>query len=154
MATTTTAIRSTGTAVTKLAALSILLSAPLAFADAGKATVSWEALGQAGIVKKGDRFVPQYPKEVAALDSKEVKLQGFMMPLEVGGAQKRFLLSAQPSGCAYCVPSGAEGLVEVQAKAPVKYILDAITVTGKFVLVRDDASGLFYRLTDAVASDK
>jgi hypothetical protein len=136
-----------------LAALAALSASPAA-ADAGKATLSWEALGQAGIVKKGERFVPEYPKEVAALDSKQVKLQGFMMPLEVGGAQKRFLLSAQPSGCAYCVPSGPEGLVEVQAKAPVKYILDPITVTGKFVLVRDDASGLFYKLTDATASDK
>jgi uncharacterized protein len=116
--------------------------------------LTWERLGQAGIVKKGDRYVPEYPKDVAALDTKVVKLQGFMMPLEVGAAQKRFLLSAQPSDCGYCVPSGPEGLVEVQAKAPVKYGMDAITITGKFMLVRDDASGLFYRLVDATASDK
>jgi hypothetical protein len=128
------------------------LLAPQAGAEGGK--LSWEALGQAGIVKKGDRFVPEYPKEVLALDRKEVKLQGFMMPLEVGAAQKRFLLAAQPTDCAYCVPSGPEGLVEVQLKVPVKYVLDPITVTGRFVLVRDDASGLFYRLTDATASDK
>ena len=139
---------------TRVAILLAAVLAPPALADAGKATLSWEALGQAGIVKKGDRYVPEYPKDVAALDSKQVRLQGFMMPLEVGGAQKRFLLSAQPSGCAYCMPSGPEGLVEVEAKAPVKYSLDAVTVTGKFVLVRDDASGLFYRLTDAMASDK
>ena len=139
---------------TKAAALLLMLCAPLAFADAGKATLSWEALGQAGIVKKGDRYVPEYPKDVAALDAKMVRLQGFMMPLETGGSQKRFLLSAQPSGCAFCVPSGPEGLVEVEAKTPVKYVLDPIYVTGKFVLVRDDASGLFYRLIDATASDK
>jgi len=135
-------------------ALLAALSASPAAADPGKATLSWEALGQAGIVKKGDRFVPQYPKEVAALDSKEVRLQGFMMPLEVGGAQKRFLLSAQPTDCGYCVPGGPEQLVEVQAKVAVKYVTDPITVTGKFVLMRDDASGLFYRLTDATASNK
>jgi hypothetical protein len=138
----------------KTGALLLALCAPLAFADPGKATVSWEALGQVGIVKKGDRYVPEYPKDVAALDRKEVKLQGFMMPLEVGATQKRFLLSAQPSDCAYCVPSGPEGLVEVLTKTPVKYVMDPIYVTGKFVLVRDDASGLFYRLTDAVASDR
>jgi uncharacterized protein len=138
-----------------LAALGLICAAPaLAQAPATQAVLSWEALGQAGIVKKGDRFVPQYPKEVAALDSKEVKLQGFMMPLEVGGAQKRFLLSAQPTDCGYCVPGGPEQLVEVQAKVAVKYVTDPIYVTGKFVLVRDDASGLFYRLTDAVASSK
>ena len=140
--------------VASLGLLAALLIAPQVLADAGKAALSWEALGQVGIVKKGDRYVPEYPKEVSAFDAKVVKLQGFMMPLEVGGAQKRFLLSAQPSDCAYCVPSGPEGLVEVLAKSPVKYVLDPITVTGKFVLVRDDASGLFYRMVDATASDK
>lgn len=137
----------------KRVALITVLLTQLALAAEGKG-LTWEALGQVGIVKKGDRYVPEYPKDVAALDAKVVKLQGFMMPLEVGGAQKRFLLSAQPSDCAYCVPSGPEGLVEVQAKTPVKYVNDPITVTGKFVLVRDDASGLFYRLVDATASDK
>jgi hypothetical protein len=132
-----------------------MVCAPLAFAQPpAKGVLSWEALGQAEIVKKGDRFVPQYPKEVAALDSQQVKLQGFMMPLEVGGAQKRFLLSAQPTDCGYCVPGGPEQLVEVQAKVAVKYVTDPIYVTGKFVLVRDDASGLFYRLVDATASSK
>jgi hypothetical protein len=126
----------------------------LAQAPAKQGLLSWEALGQAGIVKKGDRYVPEYPKEVAALDTKVVRLQGFMMPLEVGATQKRFLLSAQPTDCAYCVPSGPEGLVEVQARAPVKYGPDPIYVTGKFVLARDDASGLFYRLVDATASEK
>jgi uncharacterized protein len=139
---------------TRAALLALSLVAPLALADTGKATLSWDALGQAGVVKKGDRFVPEYPKAVAALDSKEVKLQGFMMPLETAATQKRFLLTAQPSGCSFCMPGGPESVVEVQMKAPLKYILDAVTVTGKFVLVRDDASGLFYRLTDAVASDK
>ena len=137
----------------KRVALITVLLTQLALAAEGKG-LTWEALGQVGIVKKGDRYVPEYPKDVAALDAKVVKLQGFMMPLEVGGAQKRFLLSAQPSDCAYCVPSGPEGLVEVQAKTPVKYVNDPITVTGRFVLVRDDASGLFYRLVDATASDK
>jgi hypothetical protein len=132
----------------------VCMAPALAQTPATKGVLTWEALGQAGIVKKGERYVPEYPKDVAALDRKEVKLQGFMMPLEVGATQKRFLLSAQPSDCAYCVPSGPEGLVEVQAKTPVKYGMDPIQVTGKFVLVRDDASGLFYRLTEATVSDK
>ena len=126
----------------------------LAQVPADKGVLSWQALGQAGVVKKGDRYVPDYPKDVAALDAKVVRLQGFMMPLEVGATQKRFLLSAQPSDCGYCVPSGAEGLVEVHAKTPVKYGLDPIYVTGKLVLTREDASGLFYRLIDATASEK
>jgi hypothetical protein len=153
-ATTTTGIRSTGIAVIRAVALLVALLAPLAFADAGKATQSWEALGQVGIVKKGDRFVPEFPKDVAAFDSKVVKLQGFMVPLEVAGAQKRFLLAAQPSECAYCMPSGPDQLVEVQVRNAVKYTLDAVTVTGKLALLRDDPAGMLYRITEAVTSDK
>ena len=106
----------------------------------------------AGLVKKGDRFVPEFTKDLLALDKREVKLQGFMIPLETAPAQKRFLLTAQPTDCSFCMPGGPETVVEVQMKAPLKYILEAVTVTGKFTLMRDDASGLFYRLSDATAS--
>jgi hypothetical protein len=146
-------VASSRSAVSFLLALACAAPA-LGQAPAKPGVLTWEALGQAGIVKKGDRFVPDYPKDVAALDTKVVKLQGYMMPLEVGATQKRFLLSAQPSDCGYCVPSGAEGLVEVQAKTPVKYGLDPIHVIGKFVLTREDASGIFYRLIDATVSEK
>jgi len=42
----------------------------------------------------------------------------------------------------------------VQAKTAVKYVLDPIVVSGRFVLVHDDAGGLLYRLTDAIAVEK
>jgi hypothetical protein len=154
----TTAITAKATTIKRALAVAALgaccLAPALAQTPAARGVLTWEALAQAGIVKKGDRYVPEYPKDVAALDAKVVRLQGFMMPLEVGATQKRFLLSAQPTDCGYCMPGGAESLVEVQAKTPVKYGLDPIYVTGKFVLTRDDASGLFYRLTDATVSDK
>jgi len=133
----------------------VALCAPLAFAQApAKGALSWEALGMVGIVKKQDKFVPEFPKDVAALDAKLVKLQGFMVPLDVGAAQKRFLLSAQPSECAYCLPAGPDQLVEVQVKSAFKYTQDAVTVTGKLALLRDDPAGMLYRITEAVATDK
>jgi hypothetical protein len=95
--------------------------------------------------------VPQFTKEIEALDKKEVKLQGFMMPLDTGEKQKRFLLTSMPPSCAFCMPGGPDQLVEVQAKTPVKYGFDPIVVTGKFVVLKDDPMGLYYRLTDAVA---
>ena len=49
------------------------------------------------------------------------------------------------------VTGGPDQLVEVQAKTPVKYGFEPIVVTGKFVVLRDDPMGLYYRLTDAVA---
>ena len=116
-----------------------------------KGVVSWKTLAEVTPVRQNDRFVPQFSKGVSALDKKEVKLQGFMMPLDMGEKQKRFLLVAMPPTCAFCLPGGPEQLVEVQARTPVKYGFEPIIVSGKFVVLRDDPMGLYYRLTDAAA---
>jgi hypothetical protein len=116
-----------------------------------KGVVSWKTLADVTPVKQKDRFVPQFSKVIADLDRKEVKLQGFMMPLDMGEHQKRFLLVAMPPSCSFCLPGGPDQLVEVQAKNPVKYGFDPIVVTGRFVVLKDDPMGLYYRLTDAVA---
>jgi hypothetical protein len=131
----------------------VLLASPASAGDRA-AAVPWEVLGKVSLVKQGDRYVPAFPKELAALDKTQVKLQGFMMPLEPAAKQKRFLLSALPSDCGFCMASGPDQLVEVHAKQGLSYVLDPITVSGRFVLVSDDAGGLLYRLTDAVAVPK
>lgn len=115
-----------------------------------KGVVSWKTLAQVEPVKVKDRFVPQFSSNITALDKKEVRLQGFMMPLDMGEKQKRFILSALPPSCAFCLPGGPDQLVEVQAKTPVKYGFDPIVISGKLSVLRDDPMGLYYRLTDAV----
>jgi hypothetical protein len=116
-----------------------------------KGVVSWKTLGQVVAVRQQDRFIPQFSKDVTALDKKEIKLQGFMMPLDMGERQKRFLLVAMPPTCPFCLPGGPDQLVEVRAKTPVKYGFEPIVVSGKFVVLKDDPMGLYYRLTDAFA---
>jgi uncharacterized protein len=116
-----------------------------------KGVVSWKTLGEVTPVKKQDRFVPQFSKGITALDQKEIKLQGFMMPLDMGERQKRFLLVAMPPSCSFCLPGGPDQLVEVQAKTPVKYSFDPIVITGRFTVLKDDPMGLYYRMTEAVA---
>ncbi len=116
-----------------------------------KGVVSWKTLAEVTPVKQKDRFVPQFSKGIAGLDKKEVKLQGFMMPLDMGEKQKRFLLVALPPSCAFCLPGGPEQMVEVVAKNPVKYGFDPIILSGKLAVLTDDPMGLYYRLTDAVA---
>jgi hypothetical protein len=116
-----------------------------------KGVVPWKTLGQVTPVRQQDRYIPKFSQDVAALDKKEIKLQGFMMPLEMGQNQKRFLLVAMPPTCPFCLPGGPDQLVEVLARSPVKYGFEPIVVTGKFVVLRDDPMGLYYRLTDAVA---
>lgn len=119
-----------------------------------KGVVSWRTLAQVEAVRQKDRFIPQFSSNVLALDKKEVKLQGFMMPLDMGERQKRFILAALPPSCAFCMPGGPDQLVEVQAKTPVKYGFEPVVVSGRLVVLKDDPMGLYYRLTDAVAITK
>jgi uncharacterized protein len=140
--------------VAGVAGLLLGLQGALSAAGGKRPLVSWHALSQVTGVMQQGRYVPTFPKDIAALDNKEVKVEGFMMPLDMGAHQKRFLLTAVPSSCGFCLPGGAEQIVEVQARTPVKYVLDPVVVSGRFVLVHDDAGGLLYRLTDAVAVEK
>jgi hypothetical protein len=101
-------------------------------------------------VKQKDKFVPSFSAEIAKLDKKEVRLQGFMLPLEMGERQKTFILTSMPPGCAFCLPGGPDALVEVQAKSPIKYAFEPVVLSGRFQVLKDDPTGLYYRLTDAV----
>lgn len=112
--------------------------------------VSWKVLSQVELVRQKDRYVPQFAAAVTALDQKEVKLQGFMMPLQMGDKQSHFVLTAMPQTCAFCLPGGPESLVEVKSKTPVKYTFEPVVLTGKLAVLKDDPTGVFYRLTDAV----
>jgi len=111
--------------------------------------VSWRTLSQVGSVKQGNRMVPEFSKDVLALDSKDARVQGFMIPLDVGDKQKRFLITAVPPHCSFCLPAGPDSVVEVVAKTPVRYTFDPIVIAGRFSVLKDDAAGLLYRLTDA-----
>jgi len=112
--------------------------------------VSWKTLSQVELVKQKDRYVPQFAAAVAALDKKEVKVQGFMMPLEMGDKQSHFILAATPVDCAFCMPGGPESFVEVKAKKPLAFGFEPVLLSGKLTVLKDDPTGVFYRLTDAV----
>ena len=114
-----------------------------------KGVVSWKTLGQVEEVKIGHRLVHKFNTEITALDSKEVQLQGFMMPLEAGKKHKRFLLSANVPSCPFCLPGGPESLVEVLCRDAIIFKMEPIVISGKLSVLKDDPSGLWYRVTDA-----
>lgn len=114
-----------------------------------KGVVSWNTLAKVKQVKVKNRILPEFSKDVAALNDKEIKVQGFMMPLEPGEKQKHFLISLNPQSCSFCLPAGPEGVVEVKSSTPVKYTFEPIVVSGKMTVLKDDPMGLYYRLTDA-----
>jgi uncharacterized protein len=114
--------------------------------------VSWKLLTAVKAKVEKTKVLPIFPDGVRALDTKSVKVQGFMLPLDPGEKQRHFLLSAVPTSCNFCVPAGPEGLIEVRSKEPVRYTVEAITLQGRFSVLSDDKFGLFYRVADAVVA--
>ena len=125
--------------------------APPALSDI-KGVVSWKTLADVAPVKQKDRVVVKFSDKVMALDKTRVKVQGFMVPLETGEMQKRFVLSATTPTCAFCVPGGPDSLIEVRAKRSFKFSVDPIVVAGQLVLSADDPGGMYYQLVDAEPS--
>ena len=110
----------------------------------------WSQLEKVDSYKAKDgRLLPKYPDKVLALDKQPVQMQGFMMPLEPGAAQSHFLLTVTTPSCAYCLPAGPEGIVEVKASAPVKFSYKPIVLSVQMHVLKSDPMGLYYRLTDA-----
>jgi hypothetical protein len=132
----------------------VLLALSPAFADERAGVVPWETLANVSVTRQKDRYVAEFSKQILALDKREVKLRGFMLPLEQGALQKHFLLSAQPPDCAFCMPGTAEQFAEVLARTPVRYASGPVTVSGTFMLVRDESGGLLYRLSGASVVEK
>jgi len=118
-----------------------------------KDVVSWKLFAQVELVKLKDRYVPRFAQSVASLDEKEVRVQGFMVPLQTGAQQTHFLLSAMPQSCSFCMPGGPESMVEVKSRKPVKYSFEPVLVSGKLSVLKDDPTGIFYRISDAVPSN-
>lgn len=113
-------------------------------------TVPWQVLQEARTVQKPDnKFAPQFTAQIRRLDKKDVKLYGFMMPLEQTRMQKRFLLASFPPHCAFCLPGGPESMVEVLADKPVEFTYEPIVVAGRFAVLDDDV--VYYRLSNASA---
>jgi uncharacterized protein len=113
-------------------------------------TVPWELLQQAKTVQKADkRFGPLFTSEIRSLDRKEVKLYGFMMPLDQTAKQKRFLLASFPPHCPFCMPGGPESMVEVLADNAIEFTYEPILVSGRMAVLDDDV--VYYRLSNAKA---
>jgi uncharacterized protein len=113
-------------------------------------TVPWEILQQAKTVQKADKkFGPEFTTDIRRLDKQNVKVYGFMMPLDQSRLQKRFLLASFPPHCAFCMPGGPESMIEVIADKPVEFTYEPIVVAGRMAVLDDDI--VYYRLTGASA---
>jgi hypothetical protein len=71
-------------------------------------------------IKRTARWFPGSPE--IRLDRTEVKVQGFMIPLDIGDKQNAFL-SAVPLHCQFCLPAGpTKSSVEASRPWPTRSI--------------------------------
>ena len=73
-------------AAVTLAFAGVFLALGVGAAD-DRSVVPWATLAEVSVTKQKDRYVPQFSAQIVALDKREVRLKGFMMPLEQGAAQ-------------------------------------------------------------------
>lgn len=110
----------------------------------------WTKLSRVKLVEDNNKTAPEFDPTVTAMDGKDLEVSGFIMPLEQGEKQKHFLISPYPQTCPFCSPFGPEGLIEVVCREAIPLTFKAITLKGRFGLLRNyDETGLFYRLNDA-----
>jgi hypothetical protein len=124
------------------------------FYQVPEGVVGWDTLGNLDvrtevIAPLQAIFHTDYSKEIKALDGEQVKLMGFIYPLEGGLEHERFLLTAWPPSCPFCLPAGPSQMVEVFCAEPVEFTEGAILMAGRFEVLEDDPTGMYYRMHDA-----
>ncbi|MDX9768144.1 MAG: DUF3299 domain-containing protein, partial [Ectothiorhodospiraceae bacterium] len=87
------------------------------------------------LVKGSYEYEVEFAPEARALDGKTVKVMGYILPLEQGERIGRFLLSALPPHCPFCLPAGPARLIEVFAEDPVRYSAEPVLIEGSLKLL-------------------
>lgn len=113
--------------------------------------VPWDLLGQVKPVKVKNKMLPEFAPAVVKLDKQDVKVAGFMMPLQSGDKLTHFLLTVTSQTCSFCIPAGPEGIIEVRIRTPIKPTFDPVLIAGRLEVLRDDPMGLYYRISNGEA---
>ncbi|NLR92542.1 MULTISPECIES: DUF3299 domain-containing protein [Flammeovirga] len=91
---------------------------------------------------------PIFTDEIKAIENKEVKITGFVLPVET--EDNSIMLSVYPfSSCFFCGGAGPESVIAVFLKNQREIGEEEITLKGVLKL-NDDETGLIYELRDAV----
>ncbi|MBL26217.1 MAG: hypothetical protein CMM50_01515, partial [Rhodospirillaceae bacterium] len=88
--------------------------------------VPWDVLGEVEMIFEGIDLVPTFGDSVKALEGQDVRMVGFLMPLDSMGS--RLLLSLISPNCPFCLPGGPETLVELEARKPIGMTTEAVVV--------------------------
>lgn len=141
-------------------AIAATLFIGLAFTNSAVAQDSmWKTLSKITFKKQYDEMlgfkvdVPVFSEDIKKLAGKEIKIKGYIIPVEGYKSHKEFIFSAFPySMCFFCGGAGPETVMEVFAKEPIKYSAEPVTLKGKLELNDSDVNRLIYTLKDVSIS--
>jgi hypothetical protein len=95
----------------------------------------------------------EFPKAVSSRANTQVKMSGFMMPLDPDIKQHHFLLTSNPPSCFFHIPGGPAGAVEVFAAEGIEASWDPVVLEGRLETLSNAEYGVIYRLQDARVID-
>lgn len=115
----------------------------------------WDTLTTSTVKVDGDsgRYEISFPSEVAALNGKQVKISGFMLPLEATETFSHVLLSRKTPTCFFCLPGEPNEIIEVYTEKPVKWSDNLVTFEGMLKIVKDEETGMVYVMEKAALRD-
>ncbi len=101
--------------------------------------------------KKGT-YSAVYPPKVHALFGHDLRVAGFILPLEAGEKFSHFLLSRRTPTCQFCPPGEPNEIIDVTLDKPTAWKEDMVTVTGHFEKMSNAELGVFFALKHAKAA--
>lgn len=116
---------------------------------------TWKQLSKITYKKEYDELmgfkvdVPVFSDGIKAMAGKEIKIKGYIIPVEGYKSHTEFIFSAFPYNmCFFCGGAGPETVMEVSTIEPIKYTAEQIEIKGKLELNDSDINRLMYILTD------
>lgn len=116
---------------------------------------TWKTLSKITYKKEYDELmgfkvdVPVFSDEIEEMAGKEIKIKGYIIPVEGYKSHTEFIFSAFPYNmCFFCGGAGPETVMEVSSIEAVKYTAEQIEIQGKLELNDSDINRLMYILTE------
>lgn len=119
----------------------------------------WELLSDVEVIRVYDKFLeqevekPKFSEKLLKQDGSTIELEGFVIPLNDGGASDYFVLSRFPyQSCFFCGNAGPETVVEVYTNKPWSLQDQRVRVKGTLFLNADDPLHLYYIMKDCTVT--
>ena len=111
--------------------------------------LKWSELMQADIEFEEGEVKVTYSESILGQAGENVRVSGFIMPLEAGIKQRRFLFTSSPPHCFFHIPGGPAGVIEVFSKDGIETSFSPIQIQGRLELVGGFGNGIIYQIRDA-----